>query len=97
MAVDKQWIKCLFRGITFGLFQVGIRNVDNLSTGYVDSFESYPPVRTNVDKLSTTIVDNFTDYLSAHDTVDNLSTINVDKFEGRKQVKEMRGLLHKIT
>lgn len=58
-SVDKLWIKYLFWWITYGSFALSTGNVDNLSTGNVDKFESYPPVQTNVDNLSTSNVDNF--------------------------------------
>ncbi len=95
--VDKRWIKYLIWGISFCSFRMWIRNVDKLSTGTVDNFESYPPVHKSVDKLSTIAVDNFKGYLPVRDSVENLSTGSVDKFENTKQAEDTRGLLHKST
>jgi len=96
-SVDRRWIKCLFQWITYGSFQKGISNVDNLSTDHVHKFESYPPVHTNVDNLSTTNVDKFESHLLLRDNVDNFSTSLVDMFENTDQTEGIRGLLHKIT
>ena len=89
-SVDRRWIKCLFRGITYGSFEMSIRHVDNLYTGNVYKFESYPPLHTNVEKLSTMIVDNFECHPLVRDAVDNFSTWLVDKSEQIKQAQEMR-------
>ena len=71
--------------------------MDNLSTGNVHKFESYPPVYINVDNLSTGNVDKFESHLLLRDNVDNFSTSLVDMFENTDQTEGMRGLLHKIT